>query len=345
MVSLILGFIAAFLLAVLPGGALIARLRQLGAKQNISSDAPTAHSKKQGTPTMGGLLILFSIAVVTVVYIAIALIRHNPLDPGLIPVLLVTLAYGAIGFADDYLSLVRGKNLGLRAREKFAAQCLVAAGFVFWLASTGQPGATTAVSLLPPQLLHEMAAGQRTIDLGWWYYVIALVLIVGLSNATNFTDGLDGLSSGVTLLICLAVAALIAVMRPDLAFFSMALGGGVVGFLWWNAHPARVFMGDTCSLALGAALGAVAILGKQEIGLIIASLVCWAELISVIIQVGVFKFRRKLHGIEYARAHRFFRRTPLHHHFEEAGLPETQVVTRFWIAGAICAALALLWSR
>jgi phospho-N-acetylmuramoyl-pentapeptide-transferase len=348
MVSLIIGFVAAFLLSALPGGILIARLRQMGAKQNISTDAPQAHSKKQGTPTMGGLLILFSLAVVTLAFIAFALLapgKHGPLDSGLIPVLLVTLTFGGIGFADDYLSLIRGKNMGLRAREKFAAQCLVGAGFVFWLASTGQPGITTSVSLLPAQLSNQLAAGQVTIDLGWAYYVAALVFIVGFSNATNFTDGLDGLSSGVILIICLALAALIGILRPDLAFYCVALGGGLAGFLWWNAHPARVFMGDTCSLALGAGLACVAVLSKQEVGLIVASLVCWAELISVMIQVSVFKYRRKRHGIEYARAHRVFRRTPLHHHFEEAGIPETQVVARFWLAGAVCAALALLWSR
>jgi len=348
MASLIVGFVAAFLLAALPGGRLIARLRQLGAKQNVSADAPKAHNEKQGTPTMGGLLILFSLVLVTLAYIICALLapgRRAALDPGLIPVLMVTLAFGGIGFADDYLSLVRGKNIGLRAREKFAAQCLVGAGFVFWMASTGQPGVTTGVSLLPAQLFNPLAAGQITVDLGWAYYVVALIFIVGLSNATNITDGLDGLSSGVILLICVALAALIAVLRPDLAFYCVALGGGLAGFLWWNAYPARVFMGDTCSLALGAGLACVALLSKQEVGLIVASLVCWAELISVMIQVTVFKYRRKRNGIEYARQHRVFRRAPLHHHFEEAGIPETQVVARFCLTGAVCAALALLWSR
>jgi phospho-N-acetylmuramoyl-pentapeptide-transferase len=348
MVSLVVGFVVAFLLAVLPGGFVIARLRQIGARQNISADAPAAHGKKQGTPTMGGLLIVFALTVTTLAYIAITQLgahRHPAQDYALLPLLLMTLGFGGIGFADDYLSLVRGKNLGLRAREKFAAQCLVGAGFVFWLASTAQPGVTTSVTLLPAQVLNDLAAGQITLDPGWAYYVIALVFLVGFSNATNMSDGLDGLSSGLTIFICLALAALVSVIRPDLAFYCVALAGGLTGFLWWNAHPARVFMGDTCSLALGAGLAGVALLGKQEVGLIVASLVCWAELISVMIQVSVFKYRRRRHGIEYARQHRVFRRTPLHHHFEEAGLPETQVVARFWIAGALCAALALLWSR
>ncbi len=348
MVSLVAGFIAAFLLAVLPGRAVIARLQQIGAKQNISADAPAAHGQKQGTPTMGGLLILFALVVTVLAYMGLTQLgvhRHPAQDYSLLPLLILTLAFGAIGFVDDYLSLKRGKNLGLRARDKFLAQCLAGGGFIFWLASTSQPGVTTSVTLLPPPLLNDLAAGQITVDLGWWYYLLALILLVGFSNATNFTDGLDGLSSGVTLLICLAMASLVALLRPDLAFFAVALAGALAGFLWWNAPPARVFMGDTCSLALGAALVGVALMGKQEIGLIVASLVCWAELVSVMIQVSVFKWRRSRYGIEYARAHRVFRRTPLHHHFEEAGWAETQVVIRFWLAGAVCAALALLWGR
>jgi phospho-N-acetylmuramoyl-pentapeptide-transferase len=172
-----------------------------------------------------------------------------------------------------------------------------------------------------------------------------VLFIVGLSNATNITDGLDGLASGVTILICVAAAAMVWLSHPWLSVYTVALAGGLAGFLWWNAHPARVFMGDTGSLPLGAALAGVALAGKHEVGLIIASLVCWAELISVMIQVTVFKWRRRTRGIEYARGHRVFRRTPLHHHFEELGVPETAIVTRFWIAGALVAALSLLWGR
>lgn len=348
MVSLTIAFVCAFLLAAVPGKWLIARLRRIGAGQNVSADAPQTHGKKQGTPTMGGLLILFAVTVTTGAYIALAQVgahRRPAEDFGLLPLLLLTLGFGAIGFTDDYLSLVRGKNLGLRAREKFLAQCVVMVGFLLWLAHTAQPGVTTQVVLLPSLLLNNLAAGQVTVDLGFWYYPLAMLLLVGFSNATNFSDGLDGLSSGLALLVSLAMAALVAVMQPDLAFFAVALAGGLAGFLWWNAHPAQVFMGDTASLALGAALAGVAILGKQEIALVVASLVCWAELISVMIQVSVFKWRKRTRGIDYARANRVFRRSPLHHHFEETGMPETQVVLRFWLAGAVCAALALLWGR
>lgn len=343
MASFVVIFIVAFLLAALPGKPLIAWLRRLKAGQNISSDAPTAHLKKQGTPTMGGLLILFALTAVVVPFFFINQLgayRHPQQDFTLLPILLMTLAFGAVGFADDYLSLKRGKNLGLRAREKFLAQCLIAIGFAFWLWGTAQTGLTTYVDLAP-----QGALPPQGINLGFWYYPLAVLLIVGLSNATNITDGLDGLSSGVTILICLSVAVLVGTLFPALAVFLVALAGGLLGFLWWNAHPARVFMGDTASLALGAGLAGVALVGKQEIGLIVASLVCWAELISVMIQVSVFKYRRRRYGLDFAKANRVFRRTPLHHHFEELGWPETAVVQRFWIAGALCAALALLWAR
>src|SRR5579871_1528800 len=348
MISLILGFLTAFLLSAVPGKAMIPLLTRLKAKQSISEDAPRTHTVKQGTPTMGGLMILLSLTVTTLVYFLTTQIgahRHPVDDYTLLPLLILTLAFGAIGFLDDFLSARRGKNLGLKAREKFAAQCLIAFGFVFWLAATAKPLTTTMVTLSPSQVTNALGRDSLTVDFGWAYYAFALLFLVAFSNATNFTDGLDGLSSGITILMCLALAALVWVMAPALGFYCVAFAGATAGFLWWNAHPAKVFMGDTCSLAIGAGLAGAAILGKQEIGLIIASLVCWAELISVMIQVSVFKWRRQRHGLEYAKAHRIFRRTPLHHHFEELGWPETAVVTRFWIAGAVCAALALLWGR
>lgn len=345
MLELVMGFLAAFLLALLPGKAVIARLQRLKATQNVSGDAPASHGKKQGTPTMGGLLILFSLALVNVGYFVLNHFgshRTTIQTSALLPLLLMTLLFGAIGFADDYLSLKRGKNLGLRAREKFVLQCIVAVGFVLWMALSPQPE-TTQIQWFPAQLTRVLGIQPFISSLGWSYYLLAVLIIVGLSNATNITDGLDGLSSGITILISLTLAALIWAVKPEIGFYCVVMAGALAGFLWWNAHPARVFMGDTASLALGAGLAGAAMLGKQEIGLIAASLVCWAELISVMIQVSVFKYRRRKHGLEYAKANRVFRRTPLHHHFEELGVPETQVVLRLWLAGAVCAALALLW--
>lgn len=351
MVSLILGFVCAFLVAAVPGKSAIRMLRRLNARQNISEDAPTTHLKKQGTPTMGGLLILCALTVTVLLYFLTTQFgahRHPQEDYTLLPLLLLTLGFGGIGFADDYLSAKRGKNLGLRAREKLLGQFLIGAGFVIWMYLTARPGYTTMVEIAPASLLPSQAT-----DLGIWYYPLALLLITSFSNATNLTDGLDGLSSGVAILISVAVGILVATIHPELGLFCFALAGALAGFLWWNAHPARVFMGDTCSLALGAGLAGAAMLGKQEVGLLVASLVCWAELISVIIQVSVFQFykRNKRYGetpeqrTQYADTHRIFRKTPLHHHFEMLGWEETQVVTRFWIVGAICGLLALLWNR
>lgn len=345
MLDLVFGFLAAFLLAVLPGKAVIARLQRLKATQNVSGDAPASHSKKQGTPTMGGLLILFSLAIVITGFVVLNHFggHRSSMQIGmLLPLLILTLLFGAIGFADDYLSLKRGKNLGLRAREKFVLQSLIAVGFVSWMALSPQPE-TTQIQYLPAQLTRAMGIPPIIGSLGWGYYLLAVLFIVGLSNATNITDGLDGLSSGITILISLTLAVLVWAAKPEIGFYCVVMAGALAGFLWWNAHPASVFMGDTASLALGAGLAGAAMLGKQEVGLIVASLVCWAEIISVMIQVSVFKIRRRKHGLEYAKANRVFRRTPLHHHFEELGIPETQVVLRLWLAGAVCAALALLW--
>lgn len=347
MLNLVLGFVAAFLLAALPGKWVIARLKDLKATQNVSSDAPTSHSKKQGTPTMGGVLILFALTATVLPYFLITQLgahRHPAQDFTLLPLLLMTLAFGGIGFADDFLSMKRGKNLGLRAREKFGLQCLAGGAFVLWYGLADRLGGTV-VDIVPSHVRNAFAVEPYIVQLGWLYYPLALIFIVGLSNATNITDGLDGLASGVTILISLALAALVNFIDPEIGFFCVALAGGLAGFLWWNAHPARVFMGDTASLALGAGLAGAAMLGKQEMGLIAASLVCWAELISVIVQVSVFKYLRRTKSLEYAQSHRVFRRAPLHHHFEELGVPETQVVVRLWLAGAVCAALALLWGR
>ncbi len=336
MLNLVLIFTTVFLLTALPGGLAVGWLSKLGAKQNVNPDAPASHAAKQGTPTMGGLLFLFPFMLVV---LGLGLAKGlNFQTNTLLPLLLLTGAHGVIGFLDDYLSAKRGKNLGLRAREKFIAQFMVSVGFVLWLAKTQHPD-TTLIQLLPTN------AANGIFDLGWVYYPLAVLMIVGFSNATNFTDGLDGLAGGLTMLIALALSVLFWQIHPELALFTVALAGGLAGFLWWNAHPAKMFMGDTGSIALGAGLAGVALVGKQEIAFIIASILCWAELISVIIQVGVFKIRKAQKGIEYARANRVFRRTPLHHHFEEIGVPETALVSRFWLAGILCAFLALLWGR
>jgi phospho-N-acetylmuramoyl-pentapeptide-transferase len=319
------GFVAAFAVSTLLGGPVIKLLKRVGAAQTVSEDAPQRHAEKQGTTTMGGLLIL---AGLTVPVLADGLMnrQHNA---GLM-LLALTLAYGLIGFLDDYLIATRGKNLGLMARQKLILQFVFAVGFMLWMRAGEVPGRTTV-----------LAMGDWSVDLRVWYYVLGAILIVGLSNAVNFTDGLDGLASGVTILVAVALAGTVIAgsTMSWLPLFGGALAGGCAGFLWFNAHPAQVFMGDTGSLALGAALAGMALLGKAEVPLQAYVAVPWAEMASVMVQVAVFKWRKRTRGLEYARENRVFRRTPLHHHFEEIGWRETKIVGRFWLATGFAVAV------
>jgi phospho-N-acetylmuramoyl-pentapeptide-transferase len=325
------GFMVAFVVSTLLGGRVIGLLKKLGAAQTVSADAPERHAQKQGTTTMGGLLILLGIAAAVSVDAA-----ANKRGGHAFMLLALTLAFGLIGFLDDYLIATRGKNLGLKARQKLVLQFAFAIGFVLWMRVTAAPGVTT-----------ELKIGSWDADLGNWYYVLGALLIVGLSNAVNFTDGLDGLASGVTAMaaIALAVTVIGVSTLSWLPVFGGAVAGGCAGFLWFNAHPAQVFMGDTGSLALGAALAGMALLGKAEIPLQFYVAVPWAEMASVMLQVAVFKWRKRTRGIEFARENRLFKRTPLHHHFEEIGWPETRIVARFWLATgiAIAATAAIVW--
>lgn len=323
------GFIIAFALSALAGGPLIRLLKRVGAKQTVSADAPSRHQQKQGTPTMGGLLILAGLLLPVVIDAA-----RNPRHLTALALLGLTLTYGLIGFLDDYLIATRGKNLGLTARQKLALQFIFALAFVLWLRATAVPGRTTLLYL-----------GAEPRNLGEAYYLLGALFIVGMSNAINLTDGLDGLAGGICAMIALALAATVhAGAGYDwLPLFGGALAGGCAGFLWFNAHPAQVFMGNTGSTALGAALAGMAMLGKAEIPFQLYAVVPWAVLFSVVIQVAVFKYRRRRYGLEHAKAHRFFRRTPLHHHFEELGWPETKIVQRFWLVTAVAVAGAMAW--
>lgn len=304
-------------------------LQQVGARQTVSEDAPAQHVAKQGTPTMGGLLILLGLTVTTLGYAA-----FSPHRVELLALLILTLAFGLIGFLDDYLKATRGKNLGLTSRQKLAMQIVFAVGFMIWLRLMETPGKTTQIAF----------GAWMAIDPGEVYYLFGALFIAGMSNAINLADGLDGLAGGITTLLALALAAVIQ-GGPEvhgLWLFAGAMSGGCAGFLWYNAHPAQVFMGDTGALALGAGLAGLAMLGKAEAPAQGIFLVPYAVALSVVIQVAVFKYRRRRFGLEYAKANRVFRRTPLHHHFEELGWQETKIVQRFWLATTLCAAITLV---
>jgi phospho-N-acetylmuramoyl-pentapeptide-transferase len=345
-------FVTALLMCFVFGPAIIRRLRAMAVHQVVREGTPDSHASKGTTPTMGGIIILLATFVPVLLWARLSN-RYVWLA------MAVTAWMGVIGFLDDYLKLKQKregkKNEGLVERYKLAGQviCGLALGTYLLLSPISTlPGASTTLPFFKYVLIVPAVAWAA-----WLYIPWVTFILTGVSNAVNLTDGLDGLSSG---LVAIAVFTLgifaYIIGRKDtsahllifylsgsgeLAIFCAAVVGACIGFLWYNAHPAQVFMGDTGSLALGGAVGAVALLLKSEFLLVFVGAVFFAETASVIIQRSVFKYRRRRYGLEYAQKHRVFKRAPLHHHFEMAGWPETQVVIRFWIIGILCALLAL----
>lgn len=332
--DLIWPFLASLLLTLVVGGPGIRLLRRLRARQIISSDAPARHQQKAGTPSMGGAIFLATGLLVGLLV--------GPRTPGLIALLVVMAAFTGIGFLDDFLIVLRGRNLGLKARQKLALQFFFGLLFVLWFHGTARdlPGAS-GLGAAAGQNLATGGAGASGIVLAWG--IFHLLLIVGMSNAVNLTDGLDGLAAGIAVPIWLLLG-IVATIAPQLggerlgwdhgvAAACMAMAGACLGFLWFNSHPAAVFMGDTGSLPLGGGLAAAAILLHAEIPLLIAGIVYLVEAASVTLQVISFK----------STGRRIFKMSPLHHHFELVGWAETQIVARFRIVGAVGAALALFW--
>ncbi|MFN8624711.1 MAG: phospho-N-acetylmuramoyl-pentapeptide-transferase [Candidatus Binatia bacterium] len=322
--------ITALLISFFLGPWFIRRMTAQQIGQTIRPDGPQSHLSKAGTPTMGGALILFSMLLATLL-LADLTNRYVWIAVG------VSVAYAIIGFADDYLKLRRGNARGLSGKAKLVAQFAVAlaVGLVLFL----DHDFSTALFFPFLKELHP--------DLGWGYIGFAAVVVVGASNAVNLTDGLDGLAIGpvMTTAFTYGVFAYLTgnakyaeyLQIPhvpgvgELAIFCGALLAAGLGFLWFNAYPAQMFMGDVGSLPLGAALAVVALVTKQEIILMVVGGVFVVEALSVIFQVVSFKLRRK----------RIFRMAPVHHHFELLGWPEPQIIVRFWIISIICALLAL----
>jgi len=292
----------------------IPRLRELRLRQSIREEAPVRHQSKAGTPTMGGILILVAVIIAT-------LAVSRPLPLGVTFALVVMVGYGCVGGLDDLLGIRRQRNLGLRARERLTVQILLAALVAFYVARRPELG--TALTL--PWL------GQW--NLGWGYVIFAILYVVGFANAVNLTDGLDGLAGGTVAIASGAYAAIaMRVGQPELAILASALAGACLGFVWFNAHPAAVIMGDVGSNALGAVLAAIAIITKTELTLFLVGLVFVLEAASVILQVAYFKS---------TGGKRLFRMSPLHHHFELSGWSETQTVTRLWLVAAFAALFGL----
>ena len=344
--------VTALLVAFLIGPAIIRRLQRLQVHQVVREGTPDTHANKGTTPTMGGFIILAAILIPTLLWMRLEN-RYVWLA------LLATLWMGGIGFLDDYLKLRQKragqKNEGLVERWKLAGQVSLgfALGLYLWqMPLTELPGASTTVPFFKNVLIVP-----ATVGLAWLYVPFVTFVMTGTSNAVNLTDGLDGLASGLMAIAMVTFAAFAYAMgridasaylglfylrgAGELTIFCTAVVGACLGFLWFNAKPAQVFMGDTGALALGGALGAVAILLKSEFLVVLVGGVFVAETTSVLIQRIAFKYRKRKYGVEYAKANRVFLRAPLHHHFELKGWPESQVVVRFWIMGILCAFVAL----
>jgi len=341
--------VTALLVSFIVGPLIIRRLRRMRLHQVIREGTPDSHQEKKRTPTMGGLIILAATLIPTILWSKLN-------NRYVLIAMFVMLWMGFIGFFDDFLKLKQRqagrKNTGLIEGYKLLGQVSIgiALGWYLWhYPLSTLPGASTTLPFYKYILVVPTFA--------WLYVLFVTFVLVGTSNAVNITDGLDGLAAGLTATAVLTLALFAYVIgridasaylqvfylrgAGELTVFCAAIMGACIGFLWYNTHPAQVFMGDTGSLALGGALGAIAILLKSEFVLLLVGGVFVAEMLSVIIQRGTFKILKRMRGVEYAQSHRVFRLAPLHHHFEKGGWDESQVVVRFWILGILCAFLAL----
>ncbi|CAH0119558.1 phospho-N-acetylmuramoyl-pentapeptide-transferase [Paenibacillus sp. CECT 9249] len=301
-----------FILAVIACPLFIPLLRRMKFGQQIRDDGPQAHLKKAGTPTMGGMIILIAFTL--------SFLKFSVINTNFAILLIATLGFGLVGFLDDYIKIVFKRSLGLTAKQKLIGQLLFAVIICVLLAMNDHP---TTISIPGTSVVWEF---------GWFYYPFIVLMMLAISNAVNFTDGVDGLLSG-TSAIAFGAFAIIAMQTTEhaAAVCAAAMIGAVLGFLVFNAHPAKVFMGDIGSLGIGGAFGAIAILTKTELLFIIIGGVFVVEMLSVVLQVASFKTRGK----------RIFKMSPIHHHFELTGWSEWRVVITFWAVGIILAGLGL----
>lgn len=348
-VRVALASLTALFLSLALGPRMIRRLRELSFGQHIREEGPQSHQRKAGTPTMGGLLIVVTIVVPTLLW-------ANLQNKYVWLALLGLIGFGLIGFVDDYAKVSRKRNLGLTAFQKFWLQvlCAMVIGFCLLLLHANQ-AYSTAINVpffkqfKPDLLIEPLTKSFWTYPLAFIpFYVFIVFIMVGASNSVNLTDGLDGLAIGLMIIAAGAMTALTYVSSnarfseyldlahlpnsQELTIFCASMVGASLGFLWYNCHPAQVFMGDVGSLALGGGLGIVAVLIKQEILLAFIGGIYVVEALSVILQVGSYKLRG---------GKRIFKMAPIHHHFEAIGWAESKVIVRFWIAGLVMALFAL----
>lgn len=315
--KLVLPVLISFAVTIILCPIVIPFLKRLKFGQYIRGEGPQSHQKKSGTPTMGGIIILVSIVVTCLFYI-----KDNP---NITPILFVTLGFGLIGFLDDYIKIVMKRNLGLRAWQKMLGQLIVTAVFGYYLMNYSDVGTEILIPFM----------GGKLVDISWLYIPMFFIVMLGTVNGSNFTDGLDGLESSVTVLIAtfFSVVAIIAPIGANsgISPITLAVAGSLLGFLIYNVYPAKVFMGDTGSLALGGFVAATACMLKMPLFIILVALIYLVEILSVMIQVTYFKL---------TGGKRIFKMAPIHHHFELCGWSETRVVAVFSIITAVLCIVA-----
>lgn len=307
--------IIAFIISAVLGPVIIPFLRKLKFGQTVRDDGPQSHLKKNGTPTMGGIIFLISVIVTSCIYMKEY--------PQIIPILFVTVGYGVIGFLDDYIKIVLKRSEGLTPSQKMLGQIIVTGVFAIYMYKFSGISLEMIIPFFP----------EKTLDLGFLTIPVMFLAIVGTVNGVNFTDGLDGLATSVTIMVAVFFGVVAIGVGSGVWPITAAVIGALLGFLLFNVHPASVFMGDTGSLALGGFVAATAYMLQMPIFILIVGLIYWIEILSVIIQVGYFKIS---HG------KRIFRMAPIHHHFELGGWSETRVVAVFTIVTAILCLIGLM---
>lgn len=319
-ISAIIPVFIAFAISAILGPIIIPVLNRLKMDQTERSFGVKSHLAKNGTPTMGGVIIIISITVTSLFFIW----RF----PKIGPVLFLTLAFGLIGFLDDYLKVVKKRSDGLYPKQKMALQIVVTAIFCLYLVNLPGMNLDLRIPFTHGAMWH----------IGFWAYPLLFFAVIGTVNGVNFTDGLDGLASSVTIVVALFFTIVSVVLKSETAPISAAVMGALMGFLLFNAYPAKVFMGDTGSLALGGFVAGMAYILQMPLFILIVGLVYLVEVLSVIIQVTYFKYTKK----KYGEGRRIFKMTPIHHHFELCGWSETKIVAVFTVISALLALLGLL---
>lgn len=316
--SVFIPFAISFFITILLGPKVIPFLHKLKFGQTVRDEGPESHKAKTGTPTMGGLIFLAGVLVASLVYVG----RF----PATLPVMLLTFGFGIVGFLDDYIKVVKKRSMGLRAWQKMGLQILITTLFALYI--TKVLGLSLAMKIPFAQGVY--------LDLGWFNIPLIYLVVIGTDTGSNFTDGVDGLASSVTAVMAVFFAVASIALSGGVTPVSMAFIGGLLGFLVFNAHPAKVFMGDTGALALGGFVAAVAYIMQLQLFLVIIGIIYVVEVLSVMIQVSYFKLT---HG------KRIFRMSPIHHHFELGGWSETKVVAVFTIITALACFIAFdgLW--